>query len=90
MSHWTRFWRRVEFTMALQRGGETRRCVKLQIISNAAAVNKDFIFFEMEKLIELVRNYPCLYDMGDKSYKDIVLKADIWERIGGELNENGK
>ena len=38
-----------------------------------------------EKLIELVKIYPILYD-----YKNVRKKDKVWEQIGAELKESGK
>lgn len=45
---------------------------------------------KVEKLIELVRGYVFLYDLGHNQYKNAGLKSAIWESIGRELNESGK
>lgn len=45
---------------------------------------------DVEKLIESVRAHVCLYDLGHKQYKNIVLKNALWESIGRELNQSGK
>lgn len=46
---------------------------------------------ENEKLIDLVRNYPILYDMKSKDYKDNVKKAEAWTDIAIKLClESGK
>ncbi|XP_028042363.1 uncharacterized protein LOC114252078 [Bombyx mandarina] len=43
-----------------------------------------------EKLIELVRKYPCLYNTKDISYKNVTIKIKCWEQIGKEINETGE
>lgn len=43
-----------------------------------------------EKLIELVRNYPELYDLSNKKYMDACFKNNVWNKIGKELKLEGK
>lgn len=43
-----------------------------------------------EKLIELVRGYPVLYDLSNAKYMDSEYKNEIWGKIGTELNASGK
>lgn len=38
-----------------------------------------------ERLIELVRGYPVLYDTNDASYMKTKFKQEIWKKIGIEL-----
>ncbi|KAL1489355.1 hypothetical protein ABEB36_014268 [Hypothenemus hampei] len=40
----------------------------------------------MEKLIEVVRNNPILYDTSHQDYIRTKLKEDLWEKIAKELN----
>ena len=40
-----------------------------------------------EKLIELIRNYPCLYDKSSMDYKD---NFNAWREIGSTLNLKGE
>lgn len=42
-----------------------------------------------EMLIELVRNYPVLFDKRHVKHKD-VLKDELWNKIGSELRLSGK
>jgi len=44
----------------------------------------------MEKFIEIVKKHPILYDLSHKDYKNKLKKEKIWDKIGRELNENGK
>jgi len=44
----------------------------------------------MEKLIELVKIYPILYDLSHEDYKNVKKKDKAWEQIGVELKESGK
>lgn len=60
---------------------------KLQFISK--------VFFSKlkmydEKLIELVRNYPVLYDLSNPKYMDTDFKNNIWSKIGEEMKTTGK
>jgi len=43
-----------------------------------------------EKLIELVKMYPILYDLWHEDYKNVRKKDKAWEQIGVELKESGK
>lgn len=43
-----------------------------------------------EMLIELVRNYPVLFDKRHVKHKDNVLKDELWNKIGSELGLSGK
>lgn len=46
---------------------------------------------ETERLIDLVRNYPILYNMKNKHYKDINRKAKLWKEIAVKLElEDGR
>ena len=43
-----------------------------------------------EKLIELVKIYPILYDLSHEDYKNVRKKEKVWEQIGVELKESDK
>lgn len=43
-----------------------------------------------EKLIELVKIYPILYDLSHEDYKNVRKKDNVWEQIGVELKESDK
>lgn len=43
-----------------------------------------------EKLIELVRNYPVLYDLSNPKYMDTNFKNNIWTKVGEEMKTTGK
>ena len=43
-----------------------------------------------EQLIESVKKYPILYDLGNSEYKNIRKRDKIWDEIGVELDESGK
>lgn len=46
---------------------------------------------ETERLIDLVKNYPILYNMKNKYYKDINKKATVWKEIAIQLDlEDGE
>lgn len=40
----------------------------------------------MEKLIEIVRSFPVLYDTSHEDYMRSKLKDDLWDKIAKELN----
>ncbi|XP_075976644.1 uncharacterized protein LOC142976920 [Anticarsia gemmatalis] len=42
-----------------------------------------------ERLIEFVRQHPCLYDTKDTYYKNVARKKKLWEQIGHEINKSG-
>ena len=42
------------------------------------------------KLIQMVRDYPILYDKGHPDHLNSEMKSVIWEQIATELNEDGK
>jgi len=42
-----------------------------------------------EKLIELVKIYPILYDLLHEDYKNVRKKDKGWEQIGVELKKTG-
>lgn len=44
----------------------------------------------MEKLIEMVRGFPMLYDTNHEDYMKEKLKDDLWEKITKELNTYGE
>ncbi|XP_050313678.1 uncharacterized protein LOC126748469 [Anthonomus grandis grandis] len=43
-----------------------------------------------EVLIDLVRQHPPLYSVAGKSYKDLVVKNNIWKEIGAKMNKKEK
>ena len=57
-------------------------------ISIADAVK--FAMANTEKLIELIKKYPILYDLSHEEYKNVRKKDKAWDEIGEELKENGK
>jgi hypothetical protein len=42
------------------------------------------------ELINLVRTRPCLYNLKQADYKDVIKKANTWGFIGGQLNKTGE
>ncbi|XP_045101898.1 uncharacterized protein LOC123498650 isoform X2 [Portunus trituberculatus] len=44
----------------------------------------------MEKLIEEVQKYPCLYGMSSEWYRDIGRKDSCWEDTAQTLQMDGK
>jgi len=45
---------------------------------------------DSEKLIEVVRTHPSIYDLSDPKYSDATHKDKLWKVIGDELNQPGK
>lgn len=44
----------------------------------------------VERIIEIVRNYPILYDLSHEDYKNVKKKDRTWSEIGKQLNASGK
>ena len=44
---------------------------------------------DIEKLIDLVRHNPCLYDPKNPQYKDAIQTRNIWNSIGKALKITG-
>ncbi|CAG4964384.1 unnamed protein product [Colias eurytheme] len=44
---------------------------------------------DIEKLIETVRKYECLYDLSHRKYMDTKYKNVIWEKVGAEVGSSG-
>ncbi|XP_012143753.1 uncharacterized protein LOC105662835 [Megachile rotundata] len=43
---------------------------------------------EDEMLIECIRNYPVLYDISDKDYKNYLVKENVWREISTKLGRS--
>lgn len=43
-----------------------------------------------EKLINLVQQYTCLYDISSRHYSDRLMKENAWEAINTEMGIPGK
>ena len=72
-----------------------RRTEKSYIVAGKRLCNITDTVFKLEimnpeLLIELVRNHPPLYDVFNQYYTDTNVKQHIWEKIGQELNVDGK
>jgi hypothetical protein len=52
-------------------------------------MNQKFSTEDDEKLIDLVKRYPPLYQVSSKSYKDSVAK-NIWIVIAKQMKRSGK
>ncbi|CAI6345567.1 unnamed protein product [Macrosiphum euphorbiae] len=50
--------------------------------------SKSFNSVDDEKLIECVRNYPVLYKLSDKNYKDNSVKENAWKEIAHFVGKN--
>ncbi|CAI6353330.1 unnamed protein product [Macrosiphum euphorbiae] len=42
---------------------------------------------EDSKLIELVSNHPCLFDLENKFYRNILVKENVWQQISDVLKK---
>jgi len=51
--------------------------------------SKSFNTTDDEKLIEYVRNYPVVYKLTDKNYKDNSIKENAWKEISHVIRKNG-
>lgn len=49
---------------------------------------KSFNAMDDERLIEVVRNYPVLYQMSDKNHKDNAVKENVWKEISRSVGKN--
>lgn len=49
-----------------------------------------FITVDDEKLIEMVRDYPALYTLNDKIYKDNNIKENVRRKFSIAIEKNGK
>lgn len=45
---------------------------------------------DFERLIELVRPFPYLYDRNEPEFKDVALKNHRWQLIGAHFGITGK
>lgn len=51
--------------------------------------SKSFNTTDDEKLIECFRNYPVLYKLTDKNYKDNSIKENARKEISQVIGKNG-
>lgn len=51
--------------------------------------SKSFNAMDDEKLIEFVRNFPVLYKLSNKNYKDNCVKENVWKEISHSIGKNG-
>ncbi|XP_060861708.1 uncharacterized protein LOC132938721 [Metopolophium dirhodum] len=50
--------------------------------------SRAFNVMDDEKLIEVVRNYPVIYKLSDKNYKDNCIKDNVWKEISQSIGKN--
>jgi len=43
----------------------------------------------LERLIEEVRKYPCLWNKSKEEYRNQDMRDNVWEKISGELEKTG-
>lgn len=51
------------------------------------------VFFTKEEdddLIDKIKSHPVLYNIKLKSYKDIILKENVWCEIAKDMKRTGK
>jgi hypothetical protein len=51
--------------------------------------SRAFNVMDDEKLIEVIRNYPVIYKLSDKNYKDNCIKDNVWKEISQSIGKNG-
>ena len=86
---------RMSFVGRLRRVGRDRfhSCFLFTHTSESACMGlvvSDFPMAFTEKLIELVKIYPILYNLSHEHYKNVRKKDKAWEQIGVQLKESGK
>lgn len=54
------------------------------------AASTNFSAENDEKLIELVQQNPPIYDTSLDSYKNGVIRENIWKDVGKALNKSGE
>ena len=42
------------------------------------------------RLIQMVKENPILYDLGDANHKNSEMKKVVWDQIAAELQEDGE
>ena len=42
------------------------------------------------RLIQMVKENPILYDLGDANHKNSKMKKVVWDQIAAELQEDGE
>ena len=42
------------------------------------------------RLIQMVKENPILYDLGDANHKNSEMKKIVWDQIAAELQEDGE
>ena len=58
--------------------------ISVSRILNMGRTNKSDLF-EDESLSNEVQKYPCLYDKGNKGYKERDRRSNAWRRVESEL-----
>ena len=61
-----------------------------QRICESLKVNSSTTTGADEMLVEEVRSYPCIWDNGTNSHRNIFKKQQAWREIANELNKDGK
>lgn len=56
----------------------------------AVKMSKTFSHVEDELLIDQVREFPSLYDHGNKDYKDFQIRENIWKKIAEVILKDRK
>ncbi|CAH1159840.1 unnamed protein product [Phaedon cochleariae] len=65
------------FSQSDRYGRRDRQCGRMKISSNV----------EDSKLIELVRQHPCLYDPKNPQYKNLNIRDNVWENISEAMGQ---
>uniref|UniRef100_G3MKT2 MADF domain-containing protein n=1 Tax=Amblyomma maculatum TaxID=34609 RepID=G3MKT2_AMBMU len=45
--------------------------------------------FSVEMLIDIIKEYPILYDKSHLNFKDVAYKEQIWDKIGRQMGVSG-
>ena len=40
-----------------------------------------------EKLVEVVKGYPCLWDTRSKTFRDLMAKENAWKVVSAEVGK---
>ena len=52
--------------------------------------DKQTINEKKSRLIQMVKENPFLYDLGDANHKNSEMKKVVWDQIAADLQEDGK
>ena len=61
-----------------------------QGINKKQRTEKQNINEKKSRLIQMVKENPILYDLGDANHKNTEVKKVVWDQIAAELQEDGE